>query len=241
MVSREPVLLIVAADRREFASFQAAGIDLTPASVGVHWSAAASLPSGPALLAANGPGRESGALAVRVVCEQVPVRAVVSTGFAGALDPSFQVGDIFVAENVIQFEPRLEYPVRLLPSSPQPAPAVGSLLTIDEVAQTAERKAELRSTGAGAVDMEASAVAAEAQQRGLPFSCIRVISDAAGTSFAIDFNRARRRNGTFSGWRVLGQVLTNPGSWKQLSVLHNDLRTAARALAVFFQKVRFEL
>ncbi len=241
MVSREPLLLVVAADQIEFAAFAAAGHVLTPLSCGLRWSARASLNGRSALLVANGAGRKNAAAAVRESCEKFDVRAVVSTGFVGALDADLRVADVFLASQVIQFEPRLEYPVRLPVCSIDPGPVAGKLLTVDEVVQSARRKQELRESGFEAVDMEASAVAAEAGRRNLPIYCVRAVSDESGTSFEIDFNGCRRADGTFSGWRIAGQAGISPKRWKRLLALRQDALRASMALGTFFGQARFEI
>ena len=192
-----------------------------------------------ALLVANGPGRENAAKSVELAAEQFPIAAIVSTGFAGALDPSLKVGDAFLAGRVIQFEGGLKYPVEL-PAKPLETPAiVGTLLTIDHVAQDASTKASLRQHGAGAVDMEAAAIAQQAAQRGLPFYCVRAISDKAATNLGIDFNAARRSDGTFSGWRIAGQAGLSPSRWLELFSLWRDAQKAAATLARLLTQCRF--
>jgi hypothetical protein len=88
--------------------------------------------------------------------------------------------------------------------------------------------------------MEASAVAAEAEARGLPFYCVRAISDDAETSFPLDFNRARRRDGTFSGWELMAQAALEPSSLKELWALRRDAEVAFQALGDFLQACKFE-
>ncbi len=193
------------------------------------------------MLVAHGPGRENAAYAVRLACSEQPVAAVISTGFAGALAETLSLADVFIATRVIQHEPRLEYAVKLPTWSGGREPAHGSLLTVDEVVQTARGKSELSRLGADAVEMEASAVAAEAAARELPFFCVRVISDEAGTSFPIDLNRARRPDGTFSGWRVAAQALARPNCWKNLRRLKADFERAAAELAAFFSRAKFDV
>lgn len=208
------------------------------------------------MLVANGPGRKNAREAVSVACREFPVRAVVSTGCVGALDPELRAGELFLADRVIESGTGAEYPVQLevefgstsrselaSPASDRSAselvPAVGALLTVDEVAQDAAVKARLRETGARAVDMEASAVAAEAQALGLPFYCVRAVSDDAATSFEIDFNRARRADGTFSGWRVVAQAGLSRRRWSHLATIYRDARKAFETLGAFFRNCRF--
>ena len=188
----------------------------------------------PTLLVANGPGRENARHAVASACRQFPVRTVVSTGCVGALDPQLKAGELLLIDRIIEFETGVEYSVNLVPDCESSSLAVGALITIDEVAQSVEAKARLRSTGARAVDMEASAVASEAGPRGLPFYCVRAVSDDASTGFGIDFNRTRRPNGTFSGRRVLAQAGLSWRRWKHLAALRRDAQKAFAALGEFF-------
>ena len=240
MVPRHQVLLVVSADRREFAGFGGPRNDLTPVSFGVRWSARANLNGCQALLVANGPGGENAAQGVEFACKSFDVGAVVSAGYVGALDPELTVGSTLIVRRIIQLKPRLEYAVRLPACSGELHPRVAVLLTVDEVAQDARRKAQLWVTGAAAVDMEASAVAAEASRRGLPFYCLRAVSDEADTSLIIDWNRARRMDGTFSGWNILAQAAARPWRWKQLRDLLRDGRRASAALGRLFQQCRFD-
>ena len=238
----DPTLLIVAADRRELERIGSRQHRLDLCAVGLRWSARGLLHGRPTLLVANGPGRGNASHAVSVACRDFPIRAVVSTGCVGALDPRLRAGDLFLADRVIEAETGAAYPVKLelsFGSWSQPAPAVGGLLTVDEVVQDAEAKARLRETGACAVDMEASAVAGEARARGLPFYCVRAVSDDATTSFEIDFNGARRPDGTFSSWQVAAQAGLSRRRWGHLVTVYRDARKAFETLGAFFDCCRF--
>jgi nucleoside phosphorylase len=82
--------------------------------------------------------------------------------------------------------------------------------SIDRVAQTAEEKLRLRAGGAMVVEMEAAGVAARAQARGLPFFCVKVVTDLAGETMANDFNAALRADGHFDTMVVLREALRRP-------------------------------
>lgn len=244
MVSGEPILLVVAADRREFGSLAARGLDLQPGPNGLRWSRYVQLNGCRALLAANGAGRENAANAVRLAAERHSLSghslsAVISTGFAGALDPELRVGDAFLASQVIQHGGGLKYPVELPANATETRAKTGVLLTIDTVAQDSLTKARLRECGADAVDMEASAVAEQASLLGVPFYCMRAISDEAQSNFGIDFNAARRADGTFSGWRVIGQAGLSPNRWRELLALRRDAQIAAETLSRLLTQYRF--
>ncbi len=237
--STDPLLLLVAADWREFRPLCGLEGRFAPCEIGLRWAAWGALNGKLALLAAHGPGRENARQAVQVACAQFAVSAVVSTGAAGALDPDLRVGDTFLPSLVIEFRSQVEYAVRLPAFCPEGARR-GRLLTVDTVVQDADSKADLRESGADAVDMEASAVAAEAEVRGLPCYCVRAISDEAETSFPLDFNRARRGDGTFSGWELMAQAAVQPSSWKELWALRRDAEVAFQALGNFLQGCEFE-
>jgi hypothetical protein len=88
--------------------------------------------------------------------------------------------------------------------------------------------------------MEAAGVAAEAQKRGLPFFCIKVVSDSADESFCIDYNRARRADGRFSSARLVAQAGLNPARWKELLGWRRRVAAGANALGEFFREAEFE-
>ena len=227
-------MLLVAADRREFAGFE--GLVFRPAA-GARSLAAGELNGVPALFAANGVGRRAAAAAARAIAGANPVAALVSTGFAGALAPDYKVGDLFVAQRVIGGG--VGYSGRL-PACPNGSCRRGTLLTVDRVVQSAEEKRRLAaSSGAQAVDMEAAAVAEVAAERSLPFYCVRALSDDAEAAFPIDFNRALRADGSFSITDILRQVGLSRARRRQLARLKRDGERAARSLAAFLSICEF--
>ena len=124
--------------------------------------------------------------------------AVVSTGFCGALDPALAVADVVVATERGGGGPAATdaLPVSSAAASPQRR----GLLDRPRGANGAEEKRRLRAGGAMAVEMEAAGVAARAQARGLPFYCVRAVTDLAGETMANDFNAALRRTATSIQW-----------------------------------------
>lgn len=254
MVSREPVLLIVAADRRELAGIArlaSSGVNPRAASgletvdLSIEWSRIGRLGARIVVLAANGAGRTNAARAVRNASEKLAIAGVVSTGLCGGLAPALAPGAVVVADRVISLAPAAALGALRPRRAEQGARAVagvanGPVLTVDYVVQSAEEKQRLRSTGAVAVEMEAAGVAAEAQKRGLPFFCIKVVSDAAEESFGIDYNRARRPDGRFSTARIAGQAGLSPAHWRELLGWRRRIAAGAEALGEFFRGAEFE-
>ena len=117
---------------------------------------------------------------------------------------------------------------------------IGVVCSIDHVAQSAAEKRQLRAGGASAVEMEAGGVAARAAAHGLPFYCVRVVTDLAGEEMANDFNAALRPDGHFATMRILQSALRHPLTrLPELLRLRSRCVRAARALGDFFADCRF--
>ena len=169
--------------------------------LGLRWSAECELDGRRALLVAHGPGQANARVAVERVFGTLEVQGVVSAGFVGALDPVLGVADIFVASGVRRFETTVEYPVELPRVASGMEYTSGVLLTADRVAQTVDEKRSLRALGATAVDMEAAAVAAEADRWG-----VRLLLRPSGQRRRPDGPCVRLQPCAASGRDILGLV-----------------------------------
>lgn len=227
-------LLLVASDPMEFSGMVTLSSDHGPVPLGIAWGRCAQLGDHDALLIANGVGRQRAAAAVDHATEFAP-QAVVSTGFCGALDERLNVADLVVATSIDDGEYRY-------PSLPIRGPVetfAGAIRSIDYVARTAEEKSLLRESGACAVEMEAAGVAARALELGLPFYCVRGVTDLADESLANDFNRALRPDGHFDTMSILLGALRDPATrLPELLRLRSRSLRAARALGEFFADCR---
>lgn len=234
----EPQLLILAAEKRELSGIPAEPVP----NASIRFLAKTTLHNQSVLLAANGPGRPNAASALKALADQYLLSGVVSSGYVGALDASFAVGDIVVPSAVRDARSQVEYPVSLQVVPPNDVRfQTGRLVTIDRVAQTADEKRALaRDHAASAVDMEASGVFEAAQSLGLPAAAVRVVSDRADVDFPFDFNRARRPDGTFSGWKIVRQAGWKPYDWRRLLQLKRDADVASRSLTAFLSQCRFQ-
>jgi adenosylhomocysteine nucleosidase len=229
-------ILLVAADPMEFPGILRHATGVSPANLAIDWSRSARLGNHELVLAANGAGAERAAAAVDAALQHLPVDAIVSTGFCGALAPELDIADIVVG-TAISAGSR-SFPA-LHPANER-RHRMGVVCSIDHVAQTAEEKRQLRAGGGIAVEMEAGGVAGRARARGAPFYCIRVVTDLAGEDMANDFNRALRPDGHFATIRILQGALRHPTvRLPELFRLRKSCVRAAGALGDFIADCRF--
>ncbi len=165
-----------------------------------------------------------------------PFELLISSGFAGGVDPSLGVGDLLLAENFS--DPALLARVRrLLPAH------VARLATLDRIVETvAERAQFARAYGAAAVDMETQWIAEACVERKIPFLALRVISDTAAAPFPapprVLFDLERQRT---SPQQLLGYLLRHPGAIGRLIRFSRQISTARANLAVALDLVLREL
>lgn len=236
MATADGAVLMVAADRRELAGVLAHCRDVQRLTTGLPFAVRARLRGQIVLLAANGPGPRLAGEAVRQLAGLAPLRAVVSTGSCGGLDPVLRPGDIFVAAEVLCPESGVRFTAR----SPQVTAThrTGCLVSVDRVVGSAAEKAALRSAG-HAVEMEAAGAAREAQALGLPFYAVRAVLDGAGESFRLDYNALRDPDGRFRASRLLRAALWEPRGAVELFELRRRLRRVAEILGEFLAGCEF--
>lgn len=166
---------------------------------------------------------------------QVPCRpkVVLAAGFAGALHDGLAVGDVIVADEIVddagQISP-VPWPGELPPGEWRPPLRRGRVFSSPKLIHSPEDKQRLAKQHAAlAVDMESATLAHACRRRGVPFGCVRVISDAVGTALSpalLNLLEAER----VSPLRVAGTVLKQPSVAKELWRLARDTRRAAHRL-----------
>src|SRR5262249_32597756 len=109
---------------------------------------------------------------------------VLSAGFSGALSPEQRVGDLVLATEVVD-EQGHRWPARHAFASTDQQLTLGRVLTVrDLVSDPSEKRRLGQQHDAIAVDMETAVVAQLCQEHGIPFACLRVISDDLHTSLS---------------------------------------------------------
>jgi adenosylhomocysteine nucleosidase len=191
------------------------------------------------MLAANGAGPKLAAQAVEVAIRAVAaaelsaskLEAVVSTGYCGALDPDLREFQIVAPSEVLDLKSKQTF--ECAPPGTDSPHCSGLLVSEDRVVSYTPEKQKLRMQGAIAVDMESAGVAARTSRAGLPFYCIKVVSDRADESFPLDINNMRTKEGRIQRVKIGLHALTHPNIVP--SLLHWKRRTedAAKALGSF--------
>jgi adenosylhomocysteine nucleosidase len=201
------------------------------------------------LLAANGAGPKLAGHAVEVAIRAVTaadlssskLEAVVSTGWCGGLDPALQQKQIFIATEVLDLAAKERYACAQVEGAEASSQTVlsGLLVSQDRVAGTAAEKSRLWTDwGAAAVEMEAAGVAARSKRAGLPFCCIKVVSDRAEESFALDMNAMRTGEGRIARGKIMIYAAAHISVLPELFRLKRRSEEAAEALGEFLVSCR---
>jgi hopanoid-associated phosphorylase len=161
-------------------------------------------------------------------------RGVISFGIAGGLDHRLRSGTHLIASHVITpqgaIETHREWSESLLKSciGAMHAPILGA----DHVVIDPGEKRELHaSTGASAVDTESHIAAMMAKERGLPFTCVRIIADPAHRRVPKAAMSGLREDGRAYPAGVARALLRRPHETPALLAIARDTWRARRVLA----------
>jgi adenosylhomocysteine nucleosidase len=119
----------------------------------------------------TGMGPDLARRGVTALLDAVPVSRVVVVGITGAVDNETPIGTLVRPAVVVDGTTGTEY----IPESP----GTGKLWTTARLITDLSSVARLREQGVVALDMETAAVAEVCEQRRIPWSVFRVISDRA--------------------------------------------------------------
>lgn len=177
----------------------------------------------------TGIGESSATDSLRKALQGDRPTAVLSTGFAGALDPSLQVGDL-IADTI---------------SSPDLlrglAPSIrrGLIHTTTHPVDTPALKANLHAeTSAHAVDMETRAIAAECARAAIPLLVLRAISDAATDPLPVPLDIAwNLQRQTPRPFRLATYLALHPGQIVPFLTFLQNTNTASKGLAIAISEI----
>ncbi len=173
--------------------------------------------------ACAGAGQAAATRAFAAVEKDAPVDLVFSLGWAGALREDVAPGLAFNAAGVIDARTGERF-------NCDAGAGDEWLVTSPIVADEREKRRLAGAYAAGLVDMEAAALARLAQMRGIPFYCIKGVSDGLGANLP-DFNRFIGADGQFQLSRFVLFVLARPKYWSELIRMGENSKKASEAMA----------
>jgi adenosylhomocysteine nucleosidase len=175
-----------------------------------------------------GMGKLAAERACAIAAEGGPLDALVSVGWAGALSCGMQPGSAYVLNEVVDRETGEEFPTNSPPRERDAPPL--KLVTIDHVAHVAEKRSLGTQYQAVLVDMEAATVARVARLQGIPFYCLKAVSDVA-SEILPDFSRYTDNHGQLQLAALLAHVAVRPRYWPGLARVGKNGRSGAVAIA----------
>ena len=193
------------------------------------------------VLVRSGVGRQRAQDATLQVIDHFQPSTLISIGYAGAVKPDLNVGDLVVADTIIEEKEKGKYSPDsdwLNRAKDVPCPdglkaVVGGLLTVDNVIHDSVSKQELgNSYNVQAVEMETSAIAKVAGANDVPLLSLRVISDRLDQEL-LDSSSFLGSDGEISTLKAGWYVLTHPGSIKSAISLRTQTQIATQALTKF--------
>lgn len=163
---------------------------------------------------------------IRTFLKELRPAWVISTGFAGGLNPHFSSGTVGAdSDPAFPFVDRLPL-VRIQPVHFHLSPRI---LTTQQ-----EKAAAYQETGADAVEMESAVICDHCRHQGIPSATIRVILDPATQDLPLNFNAIMNERFQIRPFRLAVQLLRHPGKITELGKFHAQVRAAAAQLGQTF-------
>ncbi|HHT9138008.1 MAG TPA: phosphorylase family protein [Candidatus Wunengus sp. YC60] len=179
------------------------------------------------------------------------IQLMVSSGFAGSINPAAGVGDLVIGKQVLySSQESLEGEIKIdsmlscdasivnlavkLCSNEAFKSHCGDILTVNEIIRQSSLKKHAGSqTSAIAVDMESFAIAERAHAMGIPFVVARAISDGIDEDLEIHENMVTE-GGNVNIPATARHLLNKPHHIPYLNRLRKQTKSATDTLSAFF-------
>ena len=175
------------------------------------------------IAACAGAGQTAATRAFAGIEDGGPIDLVFSIGWAGALSSDIAPGTAHNTAGVIDARTGERFRC-------DAGAGEEWLVTSPRVADEAEKQRLASAYSASLVDMEASAIARLAAMRGIPFYCIKGVSDGFDDKLP-DFNRFLDASGQFELARFTLYALAKPWCWPALIKMGENSRRASKSIA----------
>jgi adenosylhomocysteine nucleosidase len=178
-----------------------------------------------AVIAIGGIGSHAAARAAEAVVAKYEPSVIVSAGIAGALTARLKAGDIVHAREVVDADTDSRFAA---------SDGTAVILTVSSVSGPAEKRKLAERWKADVVDMEAAAIAAVAQNRGIEFAALKAISDE------VDFvmppvGEFVDQAGKFQTLRFATYIAARPKWWDAVKHLNSNSKVASVKLSEALQ------
>ncbi len=193
------------------------------------------------VLVRSGVGKLRARDTVLQVIDHFQPEVLISIGYAGAVQPELNIGDLVIADVILEAKGEGEYfpdpnwlgRARGISCHDGVKAFVGGLLTVDGVIHDPASKQELGERySVQAVEMETSAIAGVAEERGLPLLSLRAISDRLDQEL-LDSSSFLGSDGEISTLKAGWYVLTHPCAIKNALSLRAQTQIATQAMTRF--------
>lgn len=200
----------------------------------------------PIYVLVTGMGFEHTKNAVTAFIQNHSIKYIIATGYAGGLDSKISHGDLIVA-NKLTFLSSNNINHPLYPKEEllhvfknsdlknlkiHNGPLVSSTQIITEV----HRKYKISSLGI-ALDMESFAVAKTAEEHGIPWGAVRVVTDTWNETLPFDFSKHQKPNGQINYIKVILSTIKQPSNIRHLLRLGKHSRLATQNLTAYWQNI----
>ena len=175
------------------------------------------------IVACAGAGLDSATRAFAGIEDGGPIDLVLSIGWAGALTAECKAGEAYNMAGVYDARTGEQFNCDA---------GAGSqwLVTSPRVADQAEKRRLAGTYKAALVDMEAVGIARLATMRGIPFYCIKGVSDSLEDKLP-DFNRFIDAKGQFQTPKFVLFALLRPWIWPALIKMGENSKKASQSIA----------
>ena len=170
----------------------------------------------------TGMGSRNAEAATRAALARCRPALLISSGFAGGLDPALTTGALVTDTSDARFRKELN--------------SLGThsirFHCAERIATTpAEKSAARASTGADAVEMESAVIQKVGAELGVPTITIRVISDSANESLPLDFNALVDEQQNLSFTKLAWKLIGSPGTIPRLISFQKQVKFCGQRLA----------
>jgi adenosylhomocysteine nucleosidase len=172
----------------------------------------------------TGMGAHNAGRAIRAALETHRTARVVTSGFAGGLNPDLPaLALLFDADDNWPGDTAAWIQAGLRPAK---------FLCADKVLATVEAKrAAWRASGADAVEMESEIIRRACREQGVPSATVRIISDAADEPLPLDFGALMTPDNRVDFLKLAGALARSPGRIPALLRFRRRVIEAADKLA----------